>query len=54
MKICTPSFLADLGKLDGWFGQERGVYLGNKYYHHSIVITLLLSAICIVLGKVVD
>ena len=53
MKICTHSFLADLGKLDGWFGQERGVYLGNKYYH-SIVIILLLSAICIVLGKVVD
>ena len=34
-------FLADLGKLDGWFGQERGVYLGNKSYPLSL--SLLLS-----------
>ena len=32
---CTHRFLADLGKLDGWFGVERGVYLGNNYYHYQ-------------------
>ena len=28
----------DLGKLDGWFGLERGVYLGKNYdllYYHN-------------------
>ena len=31
-------FLVDLGKLDGWFGLERGVYLGKNYdllYYHN-------------------
>ena len=53
-------FLVDLGKLDGWFGLERGVYLGKNYdllYYHNYlyyyyILYLLSATMSIVLGKV--
>ena len=34
IQICPTSFLTDLGTLEGWFGPEQGVYLG-EYSHQQ-------------------